>query len=36
MNKVRRHEKKRIRILNGKEIPISRASYNESRNRYLI
>ena len=36
MNYVRSLDKKRIILLNGKEIPISRARYNESRNRYLI
>lgn len=36
MNYVRNLDKKRVLLLNGKEIPISRARYNESRNRYLI
>ena len=36
MNYVRNMDKKRVILLSGKEIPISRARYNESRERYLV
>lgn len=36
MNYVRSLDKKRILLFNGKDIPISRARYNESRDRYLF